>query len=835
MAARPFRQFVIKVHSRCDLACDHCYVYQHADQSWRGRPVTMSEETFRHAAGRIAEHAAAHRLTRVHVVLHGGEPLLAGRERLRGFARSLRSALSGVAELDLRMQTNGLRLDDEFCAMLVDESIVTSISLDGDEASNDRHRIRRDGSGSYHDVVRAVRLLGSPPHRAAFGGLLCTIDVENDPVEVYRALAELRPPAVDFLLPHATWEFPPPRPGGETDYADWLIAVHKQWTADGMPMRIRMFESISRLTRGRGSLTEALGLGSSDLLVVETDGALEQADWLKTAYPGAPATGMHLATHRLEEAAEHRGIQARRAGLDGLSAQCRACPVVSVCGGGLYGHRHRSSNGFDNPSVYCADLLKIIEYVQTTERDDADVRHGWHGLSWTHFDELAAGYGGAAAVRSLAAAQNSQRRALLAAARRADTQGTGLTAGLRPMSVGAGAGTSAGASAGAVVGTAPGTGGPADSGPGWDAILALPAAALDVLLADPYLRVWALACGQPVRRRAEGRPAEGRPAEGRPAEGRPAEAALSAVARAGGRLTLSVPLRHEPEGPAIHLPGLGRLSLRADGRDRRAGTVTVTAADTALTVEGRTLGQESPPDGMRWQPLRHLSADGLEVALDDLDPSRDCYGYKPLPRLSEAEFRRWEAMFGEAWQLIRTEYAEYAQGIAAGLTTVTPLVPAASGDDVSATSRHAFGAVGIALPRSAEDLAMLIVHEYQHVKLGAMLDMFDLLDGLDDRRYRVLWRPDARPLDAIVQGAYAHLAVADIWRLRVRRGAAGVGPALYERSRTEADRWRTAVLDALDTVAGTGSLTALGHRFVRGLRGEAETLGGVAETGPIAV
>lgn len=788
VVARPFRQFVIKVHSRCDLACDHCYVYQHADQSWRGRPVTMSEETFRRTADRIAEHAAEHRLTRVHVVLHGGEPLLAGRERLRGFARRLRSALHGVAELDLRMQTNGLRLDDEFCAMLVDESIVTSISLDGDEVSNDRHRIRRDGSGSYRDVVRAVRRLGAPAHRSAFGGLLCTIDVENDPVEVYRALAELRPPAVDFLLPHATWEYPPPRPGGETGsvYADWLIAVHKQWTADGMPMRIRMFESISRLTRGRGSLTEALGLGSSDLLVVETDGALEQADWLKTAYPGAPETGMHIATHRLDEAAEHRGIQARRAGLDGLSARCRACPVVSVCGGGLYGHRHRKSNGFDNPSVYCADLLRIIEYLQTGERDDIDVRHGWHGLSWTHFDELAAGHGSTAAVRSLAAAQSSQRRALLAAARRADT---------------------------------PDRRGPADSAPGWEAILALPAAALDMLLADPYLRVWALACGQSVRR----------------AEGHPAEAALSAVVRTGGQLTLPVPLRHGPEGAAIHLPGMGRLLLRAGSRDRRSGTVTVTAADAALTVEGRTLGRERPPDGMIWQPLRQLSAEGLDVALDDLDPARDCYGYEPLPRLAEAEFRRWESMFGEAWRLIRTAYPDYAQGIAAGLTAVTPLAPSPTGDDVSATSRHAFGAVGIALPRSAEDLAMLLIHEYQHVKLGAMLDMFDLLDGRDERRYRVLWRPDARPLDAIVQGAYAHLAVADVWRIRVRRGAADVGAALHERSRVEADKWRTAVLDALDTVAGTGSLTALGHRFVRGLRGEAESLGGVAETGPVAV
>lgn len=806
-ATRPFRQFVIKVHSRCDLACDHCYVYQHADQSWRGRPVTMSEETFRRTADRIAEHALAHHLTRVHVVLHGGEPLLAGRERLRRFARELRSALHGVAELDLRMQTNGLRLDDAFCAMLVEESIVTSVSLDGDEASHDRHRIRHNGSGSYQDVVRAIRRLGTPAHRSAFGGLLCTIDVENDPVDVYRALAALRPPAVDFLLPHATWEFPPPRPGGGTgsDYADWLIAVHERWTADGMPMRIRMFESISRLTRGRGSLTEALGLGSSDLLVVETDGAIEQADWLKTAYPGAPETGMHIATHRLEDAAEHRGIQARRAGLDGLSAQCRACPVVAVCGGGLYGHRHRRSNGFDNPSVYCADLLKTIEYVQTTERDNADVRHGWHGLPWTHFDELAAGRGGAAAVRSLAAAQNSQRRALLAAARRADTPGPPGPAAL-----------AAGSATGPVAAPAPGSAG---SAPGWEAIRALPAPAFDVLLSDPYLRVWALACGQSIRR----------------AEGHPAEAALSAVARTGGSLTLPVPLRHGPEGSSIHLPGRGRLLLRAGSRDRRPGTVTVTAADAGLMVEDRALGRERAPDGMLWQPLRQLSADGLEVALDDLDPSRDCYGHRPLPRLSEAEFRRWEQMFGEAWQLIRTEYPDYAHGIAAGLTTVTPLAPDPSGDDVSATSRHAFGAVGIALPGSAEDLAMLIIHEYQHVKLGAMLDMFDFLDGLDKRRYRVLWRPDPRPLDAIVQGAYAHLAVADVWRIRVRRGVAGVGAGLYERSRAEADKWRTAVLDALDTVAGTGSLTPLGHRFVRGLRGEAETLGGVAETGPVAV
>src|SRR6478609_4211759 len=97
----PFREFVIKVHSRCDLACDHCYMYEHADQSWRGRPAVMSQGTAAETGARIAEHMAAHALDEVNVVLHGGEPLLAGPEHLDALIRIPRSAVDGVGRLDL--------------------------------------------------------------------------------------------------------------------------------------------------------------------------------------------------------------------------------------------------------------------------------------------------------------------------------------------------------------------------------------------------------------------------------------------------------------------------------------------------------------------------------------------------------------------------------------------------------------------------------------------------------------------------------------------------------------------------------------------------------------
>ena len=47
----PFREFIVKIHSRCDLSCDYCYMYEMADQSWRDRPRRMSAEIAGHAAG----------------------------------------------------------------------------------------------------------------------------------------------------------------------------------------------------------------------------------------------------------------------------------------------------------------------------------------------------------------------------------------------------------------------------------------------------------------------------------------------------------------------------------------------------------------------------------------------------------------------------------------------------------------------------------------------------------------------------------------------------------------------------------------------------------------
>src|ERR1700684_387844 len=103
----PFREFVVKVHSRCDLACDYCYMYEKADQSWRERPRRMSMETAQHTAMRIGEHVRRHRIHSVALIMHGGEPLLAGSELIRELVGATRAAVGAGGRGGGRGQRSG--------------------------------------------------------------------------------------------------------------------------------------------------------------------------------------------------------------------------------------------------------------------------------------------------------------------------------------------------------------------------------------------------------------------------------------------------------------------------------------------------------------------------------------------------------------------------------------------------------------------------------------------------------------------------------------------------------------------------------------------------------
>ncbi|MEU4573034.1 FxsB family cyclophane-forming radical SAM/SPASM peptide maturase [Nonomuraea sp. ATR24] len=374
-----FQQFILKIHSRCDLACRHCYVYEMADQSWRGQPRRMSDAIADRAIERIGEHTARYDLPEIDVILHGGEPLLAGPDLISRLVLGVRGAVGTGTRVNVTVQTNGVRLGPAFLELFDSLEVHVGVSLDGDAEGQDRHRRFADGRGSHALVSESLRRLTSGPYHHLFNGILCTIDVRNDPLRTYEALLEFDPPAVDFLLPHGNWATPPPFriPGSPaTPYADWLIPIFDRWyDSPVLQTEIRLFREIMRLLMGGASRAEAVGLSPVRMVVIETNGGIEQSDILKSAFEGATATSLHVLTDPLDKALLQPPIVARQIGELALSGTCRACDLVNVCGGGQYAHRYSPATGFAEPSVYCPDLYRLISHISARcERDMARLR-----------------------------------------------------------------------------------------------------------------------------------------------------------------------------------------------------------------------------------------------------------------------------------------------------------------------------------------------------------------------------------------------------------------------------------------------------------------------------
>ena len=155
---------ILEPVKRCNLSCRYCY------SDGAGAEV-MSRQTLQTALEKTARYAEGQGFREIHILWHGGEPLLAG----LGFFRAAMKILHGLAS-DLKfhhyLQTNGLLLDHDFCAFFHDHEFQIGVSLDGPQVLHDSMRIGADGQGSHAAVLGKVRLLEEQGVSAGFNAVV---------------------------------------------------------------------------------------------------------------------------------------------------------------------------------------------------------------------------------------------------------------------------------------------------------------------------------------------------------------------------------------------------------------------------------------------------------------------------------------------------------------------------------------------------------------------------------------------------------------------------------------------------------------------------------------
>jgi uncharacterized protein len=192
-------------------------------------------------------------------------------------------------------------------------------------------------------------------------------------MEITKYLLSYDPPLIDFLFPDNNFDN---RPFGKqtdfeaTPYGDWLMKVFDYWFNSTDRVRVRLFNNIIRLIFGKSSLVETLGLEPSRLITIETNGDFEGLDVLKTTYQRATKLGYNVFEHDLDTVSMHPSIKMRQVGISGLHQKCKECALVNICGGGYLPHRYSSKDGFNNPSVYCSDLMKLIHHIYASVNNE---------------------------------------------------------------------------------------------------------------------------------------------------------------------------------------------------------------------------------------------------------------------------------------------------------------------------------------------------------------------------------------------------------------------------------------------------------------------------------
>lgn len=309
--------------------------------------------------------------------------------------------------------------------------------------------------------------------------------------------------------------------------------------------------------------------------------------------------------------------------------------------------------------------------------------------------------------------------------------------------------------------------------------------------------------------------------------------AMSTAVRAGMPARAELPLT----GPWVALPSLGRARFPAAARGARAevrvdssgrcritvpGTVAVGSEPVTVPGFPRTggswTGPSRPPYGDgpsctdRWHGARLLAVldDGSPLLLDTLDPPCFPDAVRRPDGVDDAEARRWALPVREACRILRADHTETYDELGAGPVLLVPLERPVLGTR-SGSSAETFGCMALSPPASAAGLAVTLTHEMQHNKLAAMLHLFDLFEPGGPERFYAPWRPDPRPLRGLFHGAYAHLGVARFWE---RRRETEPDPALRAMAHAEFARWRLAAREATAGTLSSGRLTPLGHRFV---------------------
>ncbi len=359
------------VGPRCNLNCSYCYYLETTGAEGSPNQLRMSDsllETY------IRQYIAASPGPVVPFTWHGGEPTLAGLDFYRTAVELQQRYLPPGWNCWNNLQTNGLLLDDAWCAFLAEARFDVGVSIDGTEAVHDSYRRDQGGRGSYQRAVAAVRRLqahGIQPD------LLCTVTslAASEPLAVYRALRDLNTGWIQFIpiVCRAADGRVTADSVTSAAYGNFLCEIFDEWLRRDLGrLEIQLVAETALVWAGGSASLCWMAPTCGRVVVVEQDGGVYACDhFVSPDYRLGDLAASSLLELVDSPRQRHFGDDKR----DRLSEQCHTCPWLAVCNGGCPKDRFApDEQGEPGLNYLCGGLRQFFAYAEPQLRRIVDLR-----------------------------------------------------------------------------------------------------------------------------------------------------------------------------------------------------------------------------------------------------------------------------------------------------------------------------------------------------------------------------------------------------------------------------------------------------------------------------
>jgi uncharacterized protein len=360
-ACEPFAVMAKPVGARCNMACGYCY-YLESEGVPEGAQQTVMSDALLEAY--IRQYIQASPGPVVPFCWHGGEPTLAGLGFFKRAVAIQQRTLPKGWRCWNNIQTNGILLDDAWCAFLADNEFDVGLSIDGAQHLHDAVRKDSGGRGTYALAAAAIRRLQA---HGVQPDLLCTVTAATaqEPLAAYRALREFNTGWIQFIpvvRRAADGGATPDSVTGE-GYGHFLCTVFDEWLRrDIGRLDVQLFAELSLIWAGGTTNLCQMSPTCGRVLVVEHDGSVFACDhFVARAHCIGNIRTEHLGA-LVDAPAQRRFGNAKR---ESLPSKCRACRWLSVCNGGCPKDRFaRTEAGEGGLNHLCAGFERFFAHAE---------------------------------------------------------------------------------------------------------------------------------------------------------------------------------------------------------------------------------------------------------------------------------------------------------------------------------------------------------------------------------------------------------------------------------------------------------------------------------------